>query len=284
MNFTTQVKLGFSGYGRAHRFIKEHSLWWYLAIPMLINAVVFTLLLFLGWESAGMVANWFFDVTGLATAEWGNMAFMQKALELTLNVLLQLVVLIIFMATFRYLVLILLAPVLALVSEKVEELVTGNKYPFSFQQFLHDVLRGVVLAIRNGAIEIGLTIVLLLFSFVPVIGFVSPVLIFGVESYFYGFSMIDYYSERQKLNPKQSNSLVWRLKWLAISNGAIFNGLLLGCSLLASAFPLLIGLFLKIIFIVPVLGLSLAPVYSVIAATLSVLEVPEETRKQLAHA
>ena len=48
-----------------------------------------------------------------------------------------------------------MSPVFAILSEKVESILTGNEYPFNIHQFLSDIWRGVKLAIRNFAIEIG---------------------------------------------------------------------------------------------------------------------------------
>ena len=95
-----------------------------------------------------------------------------------------------------------MAPVMAYLSEKTEQILTGKAFPFNLGQFMKDVFRGIVMALRNLVIELFLTACLLLLAFVPVIGISSTFLIFLVESYFLGFSMLDYYYERKRYTIK----------------------------------------------------------------------------------
>jgi CysZ protein len=74
-----------------------------------------------------------------------------------------------------------------------------------------------------------------------------------VECYYYGFSMLDYSCERQKLSPSQSIAFIGRHKGLAIGNGMVFY--------------LMHGIIL--------VGWILAPSYAVVAATLSLYKVKE---------
>ena len=158
-----------------------------------------------------------------------------------------------YLMVYKYIVLILMSPVLALLSEKTESIIKQRDFPFKMGQFLKEILRGIFIAIRNFVMEILLTALLLILMYVPLIGLLSPFIIFMVQSYFYGFSMMDYYNERHKKSISESSHFIWRHKGIAIANGAGFYALL----------------------IIPVIGLLLAPTYSIVAATLSVLEVEE---------
>jgi CysZ protein len=160
-----------------------------------------------------------------------------------------------------YLVLAILSPLLAIISEKTEKIVLGKKYPFSIQQLLHDILRGILIIFRNLFYELFLNILLLIATLIPVlgqiIGILSPFILFGISSYFYGFSFIDYNSERHKLSVKESVSYVRRNGGLALSNGGLFS------------------LFLMI----PILGSLIAGIIAIIstvAATLAVLEINQK--------
>ncbi|HIN39859.1 MAG TPA: EI24 domain-containing protein, partial [Flavobacteriales bacterium] len=86
-----------------------------------------------------------------------------------------------------------------------------------------------------------------LFSYIPILGWISPVLMLIVEFFFYGFSMIDYSNERMKLSVKESTKYIYSNKGLAIANGGMFYLLLL----------------------IPVVGLLIAPSYGVVAATIA---------------
>ena len=85
------------------------------------------------------------------------------------------------------------------------------------------------------------------------LGLLVPFLIFGVQSYFFGFSMMDYNNERRQRSIRESSHFVWRHKGLAVANGALFHTLLM----------------------IPILGLLIAPAYSVIAACLATLKLEE---------
>lgn len=139
-----------------------------------------------------------------------------------------------------------MSPILALLSEKTEQLITGNKYPFSLKQLIKDILRGISIVLRNTVIELFYLISFFFIGFIPVIGLFTPLVMFVISMYFYGFSMIDYNSERYRLSVTQSVQFVRKNKGFAIANGMIFYALLL----------------------IPVLGLLIAPTYAVVAASI----------------
>ncbi len=123
----------------------------------------------------------------------------------------------------------------------------GTEYPFSWPQLLKDMLRGIKLAMRNALWQTVYAISILILSFVPVVGLVTPVISMLVECYYYGFSMLDYSCERHKLSPAQSVTFISNRKGLAIGNGIVFY----------------------LMHLIPVIGWIFAPAYAVIAATIS---------------
>jgi CysZ protein len=137
--------------------------------------------------------------------------------------------------------------VFAYLSEKTESILEGKDFPFDLKQLLHDVGRGIRLALRNTLWQTVYVVSLLLLSLFPVAGWITPVIALFVECYFYGASMLDYSLERHKLTYTQSVSYISRHKGLAIGNGLMF--------------------FLMHGFII--IGWVLAPAYAVVAATLS---------------
>ena len=56
---------------------------------------------------------------------------------------------IILMKFAKYLVVIILSPLISHLSMKTEKILTGNTYPFSFRQLVHDVKRATQIVIRN---------------------------------------------------------------------------------------------------------------------------------------
>lgn len=156
-----------------------------------------------------------------------------------------------YFSLFKYIWLIVGSPVFAYLSEKTESILEGKEFPFSFRQLVKDAWRGIKLALRNTIWQTVYIISLLLLSLVPVFGWITPLIALFVECYYYGFSMIDYNFERQKLSPLQSVDYVSRHRGLAIGNGIVFY--------------LMHGII--------IVGWVLAPAYAVVAATLSVYKV-----------
>ena len=163
------------------------------------------------------------------------------------QLILQLILLLFYFSWFKYLFLIIGSPVFAYISERTEAIIHGKEYPFSWTQFGKDVIRGIALAVRNTLWQTVYMISIFILSFIPVIGWATPVLALFVECYYFGFSMLDYSSERRKLSVAQSIDFIGNHKGLAIGNGMVFY----------------------LMHWVPVIGWVLAPTYAVIAATLS---------------
>ena len=163
------------------------------------------------------------------------------------QLILQLIMMFFYFSWFKYIFLIIGSPVFAYLSEKTESILRGTDYPFVFKQFLNDVTRGISIALRNTLWQTVYTISIVLLALIPVIGWATPVLAMFVECYYFGFSMLDYNSERNKLSVPQSIDFISHHKGLAIGNGMVFY--------------VMHGL--------PFVGWVLAPSYAVIAATLS---------------
>ncbi len=278
MNFTQQLSLGWGTYSEAHRFIKQHKLYKLFILPVLINVALFGLMVWLGVGWAQSFTDTMYAWFGVNDAQWDSFDWLKTVIYWSLSILINLVILILYLSTIRYIMLILIAPILAYVSERTEELATGRSYPFSLSQLLKDAWRGIGIAVRNGIAELLLTILLLALGFIPVIGWITPFFLFIVQSYFFGFSMLDYYFERQKLSGTESRRLIYSYKWVAVGNGAYFNGLVYLFTVLAAALPLVLALLTKVLFIVPVVFLSILPIYSVVAGTLAALKLDENKR------
>lgn len=166
------------------------------------------------------------------------------------GVILWIILMMMYFSWFKYIWLIVGSPVFGYLSEKTESIIEGKEYPFSFIQLMKDITRGVKLALRNALWQTVYTISILLLSFIPVAGWITPMISLFVECYYYGFSMLDYSCERQKLSPSQSIEFISKRKGLAIGNGLVFY----------------------LMHTVVIIGWVLAPAYAVIAATLSLYD------------
>lgn len=100
----------------------------------------------------------------------------------------------------KYIVLILLSPLFAYISERTEEIITGHSYPFNISLFLKDVLRGISIALRNMVLETLLIIAGGILSFfLPVLLPLVLLALFLVNSYFMAFNFFDYAVERRRM-------------------------------------------------------------------------------------
>jgi CysZ protein len=218
MGFIRDFKLGVNSYINAVIFIKKHKLWIYFLFPMVIFFVIY----YSGFafqelkrdytadDDASMIKKvWYFFVSGFF--------------------LLMSYVIFNFM---RYILIILISPVLSVVSEKVEKIITGNKYKFNLKQLFKDIKRTINLAIRNIFFEFGIVYgvalaLYIIFWIVPApegtAKFISGQFAMLVAFYYYGFGFIDFMNERRRLTIKQSVKFVKKHKGFAIALGSIFT-------------------------------------------------------------
>ncbi|MBX3257305.1 MAG: EI24 domain-containing protein [Chitinophagaceae bacterium] len=241
-------------YFKAHQFIRTHRLWKWIIIPGLIYALLFLVSMYFFGKSASYVIEMLSIKTGLKA--WVDK--MQSSLVGFFfalgGIMIWLILMLMYFSWFKYIWLIVGSPVFGYLSEKTESIIEGKEYPFSFKQLMKDIARGVRLALRNALWQTVYTFTLLILSFVPILGWITPLVALFVECYYYGFSMLDYSCERQKLTPMQSIEFIGKHRGLAIGNGLVFY-----------LMHAIIGI-----------GWILAPAYAVIAATLSLYQHKEE--------
>ena len=249
-----EIITSFQAYYQTHRFIIKHRLWKWILIPGFIYAVLFCLGIYLFVVSSNSAIEFMLQKSGVA--EW--MEKMQNSwlsfLLIFGQIILNLVLLLFYFSLFKYLFLIIGSPLFAYLSEKTASIMEGKDYPFNFKQLMKDIMRGIRLALRNLLWQTVYTVSILILSFIPLIGWVTPLLALLVECYYLGFSMLDYSCERNKLSTSQSITFIGRHKGLAIGNGMVFY----------------------LMHFIPVLGWLLAPSYAVIAATISLYKARNE--------
>lgn len=151
----------------------------------------------------------------------------------------------------KYFVLIIMSPIFSLLSEKVEEKMSGQTYPFDLLQFLKDIGRGVIISLRNMLIE---TFWIILFWFMglfigPFNLILTPVLFF-ISAYFFGFSMMDYSCERKRMG------ISGGIKYIK-SNRAFAMG---------------IGTMYAILDLIPVIGITIGPINALVGASVGIEE------------
>jgi CysZ protein len=222
MTGAKQFGLGIKTYGQALSFIFRNKLGWTFLVP-----IGLTILLFIGGQALVNEAIDYLQETLLGWANLEEGGFWGGVLGGVVGFLAEVIFFIIFAYISGYVVIILMSPLLAYLSEKTEQILTGNEYSVGVGQMINDIFRGIFMALRNLLMELILLALMFLVSFIPIIGWLGTIALFFISAYFYGFSFIDFNNERQKLNIKQSVKVVRKYKWVAIANGLVFSLFLL---------------------------------------------------------
>jgi CysZ protein len=223
---------GFSAYGKALHLLFTKGLWWFFIFPIALNVLFLVAGMFGIGSMSVWIENWLtalvaFDGDSFTGASFllPISGYLSGVVGGLVWVVLKFAFFFIFATIGGYVVIICLSPVFAILSEKTDAILTGNKYPFNADQVMRDVVRGVLIALRNLFIELGYMIVIFILSFfIPVLGsIIGTVILFFIASYFYGFAFIDYNSERKRLSVRQSVQFIRNNKGMAIANGMVFS-------------------------------------------------------------
>ncbi|WP_034042235.1 EI24 domain-containing protein [Wocania ichthyoenteri] len=208
------IALGIKAYFGAFSLISKLKLWKYFAIPILISVVT---AISIGVSAYGLSDNIGSYISKVWIWEWGKETFTTIS-----NVFGGLLIIALGLILYKHIIMALSAPFMSPVSEKIEAHLTGNQsHSHRNTSFLQQLLRGIRINIRNLFMEIGLTILILIISLIPVIGWITSILLFIVQAYYAGFSNMDYTLERHYKYSK-SVQFVRKHRGLAIGNGLVF--------------------------------------------------------------
>lgn len=254
MQLFRELQLSIRFYWSALRFIERHGLWYLLILPAIFNLIIAVIIGILGWKSSAAVVDLIIQNFDFEKGDSNLANFVEKLLLIGARI----AIFFLYLKIYRYAVLILFAPFLAYISGKVQFIAAPADKVFCRSRFLADCTRGMRIAFKNFFIELLITTAILLFSLL--IGWllpIAPLVILLIESYFFGYAMIDYRNEYYEIPPGESHEIIGEHPGLAIGNGFVFNLSLL----------------------IPVLGILFAPIIALIAAGLSVNYI--EKRKKI---
>ena len=213
MRFFKNLIFGFKAYWKAIKFVKEHKLYWYFSLPAVLMLGIYKL--------GEIVQNRRFEA---------NAENMNEIVWSLIFLMIEISIAILLMKFAKYLVVILLSPLLSSLSIKCEKILTGNTYPFNFKQLVHDVKRAFRIVVRNIMWEYFFFIVIFIVSY---LGWEDPksspifYLTFVIGFFYYGFGFLDYINERRRLNIDQSIMFVRENRGLAIAIGCVYSVMIL---------------------------------------------------------
>jgi len=241
---------GIEAYSEAYRLIKSMRLWGYVLLPGVLSILFGSGIFFLAWHYSGGIGDFIKNNYPFDFGENQFAAVAQYAGWIIIAALAY--------VSYKYVILILVAPFMSPLSEKIEAHLQGRKSNARFNPIRagKELWRGLRVSLRNLFRELIYTGILILLGLIPLIGFLSAPAIFMVQAYFVGFGNMDYTLERH-MGVKESADFVGDYKGLAIANGSIF----------------------LLILMIPVLGLFLAPSLATVASAVETVQRLEHEGK-----
>ncbi len=223
---------GITTYAAAIRHVSRFGLWGYVLLPGLLSLLLALGILSMAWglsdNLAGLILGWW-------SWDWGR-----SVVEIIAQVLGGLLIIAVGAVLFKQLIMVVLAPVMSILSAKVEAQITGKQPDDSFSvgRVFSEMVRGLRVALRNIVRELSATFFLLLLGLIPVLTPFTTLLIFLIQSYYAGFGNADYTLERH-YSYRDSVRFVQQHRGLSIGNGIVF--MLLFLSVVGFLFALPLG-------------------------------------------
>ncbi len=215
---------GIQCYAEALGFMFKNNLWHYFFYPLALNIGFF----FLGFQFIDILSNhlneWITNYIGTNGNElsWFKTLF-NSFIYWAIWVTSKIIFLIVFPFIGGYFTIIILSPILAYLSERTAGIITGKEFPFDILQITRDVVRAVLIALRNMIIQLLFVIGFFIVGFIPIIGWlIAASGNFLTAAYFYGYTFIDYTNERNRLSVRASSKFVRENMWFSIGSGTIF--------------------------------------------------------------
>ena len=235
------IIIGMKAYLGAFHLISRLKLWKFFIVPMVISVVVAIVIAAFAYGLSDAIGDYIASLW-----QWDSGREMFTLLSTFISALL---IIAIGLVLYKHTIMALSAPFMSPVSEKIECYFMGHTAQQRSTSFKEQLIRGLRVNFRNLFREIFFTLPILLLGFIPVLGFLSTLLLFVVQAYYAGFGNMDYTLERH-FTYRESITFVKQHKGLAIGNGIVFMLFLL----------------------IPVIGVILVLPLSVTAATMTTIE------------
>lgn len=204
----TDIGLGITYFARGFKLIRQPEIRIYVLIPILINIILFGGLIWLGYAHFSPLVEWIMSFV----PEFLN--FLRWVIWFVITTLSAIIV----FFTFTPIANIVAAPFNALMSEKIETLLTGKTLNSS-RSFFELALGSVRSQLGKLAYILLWSIALLLFSLIPLLNFAAPILwvIFG--SWLLSLEYLDYPMGNHELVFSRQKQLLGQRKGLALGFG-----------------------------------------------------------------
>jgi len=207
------VYQGCSAYFEVYEVISRLKLWKFFVIPMLISFLVFSMILLVSFSLSGSIGSYI--------ASFWSWDFGQETIHAISRFFGGLLIVIIGFISFKHIIMVLSAPFMGPISKIIEDDINGVVSQVKPSTTSGLLIRGIRISLRNLLRELVLTIPILMFGLIPVVGFFSVVILFLMQAYFVGFGNMDYTLERH-FSYQKSVFFVQKNRGLAMGNGIVF--------------------------------------------------------------
>lgn len=259
---------GLVSYKKATQIVFKHHFWIYCLLSILVFGSIF----YFGYEL--QKTSWAYSVKDAGSN------FFLKIWYIVVKAFYYLLSAIMINLT-KYIMLMVLSPILAIISERVENILTGNKYDLSISQLIKDVKRAINLALRNLFFEMSLIAVISIVIYIikSISGFdldwLNWICLTLIGAYYYGFSFMDYANERRRLTIKESILFISNHKGITIAIGLVFS------LVYNDLFRLFSSSYTSLAVLAAVI-VSITPIFAVVAATVAVDDLVDLSKNEFA--
>lgn len=240
------VKILINSFFDAPKIIRKNRLGWGYFLGTVIGAIILFAIWTLSKSIEGVIVgklNSIFNIENHITI-----------VRVVLDFIIRVILIGIFYFIFKTVLMIILAPFLSYISEKVDTALTGREYKFTFKENIGFVIRGIKVALKCFIKELIFTVVVVCLGFIPVINIAVPALLFIVQSYFVSVNFIDYTLERKKMGVEETIEFMSKNKLVLCLGGGIFT----------------------ILYFIPIVGIIFAPMLTIVAMTKTTIEILEK--------
>jgi uncharacterized protein involved in cysteine biosynthesis len=230
---------GLGWYWKSWSLLRAHQRLRWLFIPGLFNLLLFIVVAFGAWWSAGAVIDYFYKQMEL---QWEDHWLL--SIRWLFSLVLRLLVIAVYLRLYKYLLLIFFSPFLAVYSDKILFRFTGKKSEGG--SIAMQILRGVVIAIGFLVLELWVWVVLFFLAWlVPALAPIVPLALLIFNAMLFGMALLDYSYEYAGMNPGWSIGNLFKAH----------KGHALG-----------IGIGYQLLLLVPFFGILVGPMWSLAAA------------------
>jgi len=253
MKFYQQAFTGLKMFPKSYHFIKQHKLWPNALLPGIVSLIFFIVMVYAALSFSDDLTNWLLTKTDYHNAETTLSLILAKAVLWFVRF----IMLVFFFISYKVLMINLMAPLLYIFSSVVLNRLSGkqNEAPINWSVFLQEIFKGIWDAVRILIKELFIIgAISILALIVPLLAPLAPFFILGVESYFIGISMVDHTAAYRGYTVEDGRRLRKQYKGLSLG----------------------VGLGFTLLFLIPFLGVIIAPSLAVTSASLGIVHIEEK--------